>query len=472
MDNKRLASSRNLPSQRIVAKPFRKLIPGTDEYYYFHCLHFQNERQLAESQAILDAWRAKFGDTQPIRDMVARQRLNVRRESAANPGLPPHRTRAEPQPGSAIARSSCDATQPLDNSQLEIAKLLESAIAADRSLGLLETDALGLVLDRSLAPDQLRALIGRLERADLAGVVKRIAEELALKDSRGFGWASIHAQLTLEQLDELLVLRPSLLEDDAFVRAYTRDWHRPKVARCPTNRNSGSIWGDYSPGAGGCPNRRTVSKRSRSEICCVWTCRNASMIGSSSWNTCPYRGLPRITSLGESVIRGSASYSSTSRWILKFPCRPWETTVHWCVAILEHFLQSEDNVDAFAAYLNRQYLEKVLAETKILYGLGDEAVWYSKLSPADQRELRERIELRFAPHNQSQYVPDDAVSLDVELKNVQQLTVNIFEINTLSFYRNNQDPISTAIRLRWSRPERAAKTGILSTRTASPCRNN
>ena len=71
-----------------------------------------------------------------------------------------------------------------------------------------------------MAPDQLRAWLKRLDRADFNGLVKRIAEELALRDTPGFGWARVHGLLTIEQLDELLKLQPALLQHEPFIRAY------------------------------------------------------------------------------------------------------------------------------------------------------------------------------------------------------------------------------------------------------------
>ncbi|MCA9132778.1 MAG: hypothetical protein KDA45_06475, partial [Planctomycetales bacterium] len=52
-----------------------ELIPDTEEYFYYHCLHYQIQGQLPEAQAILEAWRAKLGDVASVRNMQARQRL-------------------------------------------------------------------------------------------------------------------------------------------------------------------------------------------------------------------------------------------------------------------------------------------------------------------------------------------------------------------------------------------------------------
>ena len=61
---------------------------------------------------------------------------------------------------------------------------------------------------------------------------------------------------------------------------------------------------------------------------------------------------------------------------------------------------------------------------------------------------KERVELRFAPQNKHQFsVQRRSVNLLVELKNVPQLIVKIYEINSLNHYRNRQQPIGTNIDL-------------------------
>ncbi|MGN6546639.1 MAG: hypothetical protein ACTHK7_16410, partial [Aureliella sp.] len=114
---------------------------------------------------------------------------------------------------------------------------------------------------------------------------------------------------------------------------------------------------------------------------------------------------------------------------------------------LEHFFQADDKLDDFAKYLGREYLTRVLAETKILYGAEDPAAWYAKLSPAEQKALRERVELRFAPQNKVTWTTGDSAELLVEVKNVPQLLIKIYEVNPRNYYRAFKRPIGTDIDL-------------------------
>ena len=54
-----------------------ELIPGSDDYFFYHCLHYQNTNQLDQSEVMLTQWLAEHSgrETASIRAMVDRQRL-------------------------------------------------------------------------------------------------------------------------------------------------------------------------------------------------------------------------------------------------------------------------------------------------------------------------------------------------------------------------------------------------------------
>ena len=65
------------------AEVLKELIPGTEDYYYFHCLHYQNTEQFEKVDEMLDKWisrydyqhRAGQGLNQRSREIVNRQML-------------------------------------------------------------------------------------------------------------------------------------------------------------------------------------------------------------------------------------------------------------------------------------------------------------------------------------------------------------------------------------------------------------
>ena len=61
----------------------KELIPGTEDYYYFHCLHYQNTEQFDKVDAMLNRWiksfdykyRAKQSISAKAREIVNRQMI-------------------------------------------------------------------------------------------------------------------------------------------------------------------------------------------------------------------------------------------------------------------------------------------------------------------------------------------------------------------------------------------------------------
>ena len=52
-----------------------QLIPGTEDYYYYHCLHYQNLQQYDRVEELLKAWIERFKETPRNREIRNRQAL-------------------------------------------------------------------------------------------------------------------------------------------------------------------------------------------------------------------------------------------------------------------------------------------------------------------------------------------------------------------------------------------------------------
>ena len=58
-------------------KALAQLIPGTEDYYYYHCLHCQNLGKLAEVEKILPVWIKRHGHTGRVEEIRNRQALLI-----------------------------------------------------------------------------------------------------------------------------------------------------------------------------------------------------------------------------------------------------------------------------------------------------------------------------------------------------------------------------------------------------------
>ena len=204
-------------------KALTQLIPGTEDYYYYHALHFQNTGLAAKYGEMLAQWTKRFPDSAQRKVIERRQALldydknpkasldYIRRELGLNFN---HQQEGKAQ----------EQKFPTELNQAEITwdKFLQQALSGSRNLGNLTEDAFHPLMksDRKLTQEQRRDLLSRAQLPDLPGLVKLIAEDLAAKESSGFGEFNIHRSLTIAQLDELRQLRADLLNNENYVHTY------------------------------------------------------------------------------------------------------------------------------------------------------------------------------------------------------------------------------------------------------------
>src|SRR5207237_2224227 len=100
---------------------------------------------------------------------------------------------------------------------------------------------------------------------------------------------------------------------------------------------------------------------------------------------------------------------------------------------LKHFLAGADSSKELEPFINDVYLRHLFAEVKIENGLGDAEQWASQLPPELFRQLKDRIDIDFAATNKTGFADDEPVRLDLFIKNVPNLLVKVFEVNTLNF---------------------------------------
>ena len=55
----------------------KQLIPGTEDYYYYHALHYLNTEQFAQAEAQLKPWIERFGHTARVTEIQTRHALLV-----------------------------------------------------------------------------------------------------------------------------------------------------------------------------------------------------------------------------------------------------------------------------------------------------------------------------------------------------------------------------------------------------------
>lgn len=418
-----------------------KLIPGTPDWYYYRCLEREQAGDLDAIPAILAAWVERHGRDERV--AVIENRLALLHFSARpdftwrylQKTLSLDFAARQELPG---ARSELPTV--LDQDLIARARLAQRALELHpRSLDGFHGGYLPRLLTADIEIGLLRQLLDRLDRSDLPGVVELVLRELDDPKSRGFGSLRLHGQLLLDQLDTLAARRPELLRVESFIGAYLARLAPGADEDATSDPVVREAWFDrletFTRGLGATQNSlkaQVLNGRLRHEF------------EQGRFDKARFLDYIRLPRRGSYVnadylrrVRNIAELVDVSRsFVPELPqVGDDEALVR---AGFERIFATEDTVEPYAPFIDKRWLERCLAETRILAGTGDVERWNSLLDdPGYFENLRERVEIDFAPTSKRFYAPADPVRLEVAVKNVATLLVKIYEIDALSFYAAN-----------------------------------
>ncbi|MBS0204879.1 MAG: hypothetical protein JSS49_18385, partial [Planctomycetes bacterium] len=200
----------------------KQLIPGTEDYYYFHALHYLNTEQFEKARELFAPWHQRHGQSGRLTEIQTRLAL-------LSYGT-------NPEQSLAYLRQKLGLHYPHQREQLGVEPNLPIVLdpqwisreqfvqrADGQSIDNLdgyEDSALDWVAAAAMNPNRRRNFLSRVQRPDDGTLVKLIADDLAHPNSGGFGSLPIHRQLLLTQLEDLLKLNGGLLNQQHFVTTY------------------------------------------------------------------------------------------------------------------------------------------------------------------------------------------------------------------------------------------------------------
>ena len=82
---------------------------------------------------------------------------------------------------------------------------------------------------------------------------------------------------------------------------------------------------------------------------------------------------------------------------------------------LLHFLTAADSPKEFEPYIDDVYLRHLFAEAKAVAGLGEPEQWAALLPPELFRQIKDRVDIDFAPSNKATFGADEPVRLAREI---------------------------------------------------------
>lgn len=418
----------------------RELIPGTEGYFLYHSLHYQNVGRIAEARKFLEDWESKLGHSQSLDRMRTRQSIL---EYTTDPDgsrdyLLKHFgiqiDHPAPQRDEAAHLAST-----LSPSVVDWEGLVRSSLQVPRRLSSIEDSALGYAFPMVQSKEDLWDWLARVRHPDTRGLLEAIERELRLPDSRGFGWCPIYQELTVEQLASLVKQFPSLLQSDKFVEIRLQKI-RPREGERFSDRNVRlQHLEELESFVSTLPDSQNSLKANILYQRLLLDEQRGIMdrdrflrflrLPNTRWICNPAF---REQSQSRNPIRLDAGFQNL---VLLEPIRDDSKLIE---RYLIHFFLSDPSYDDFANWLDREYLKELFSIAKILYGIGDPKRHYATLTAEKQKEISERVELVFAPTNQETYSEKDRVSLQLILKNTPDLVIKIYQLNPRNLLRSGE----------------------------------
>ena len=433
------------------AATLAQLIPGTEDYYYYHCLHYLNTEQFERAEALTRPWLQRFGQTARLTEIQTRYALLTYTKNPER-ALTYLRTHLDLHfnQQKIVLGAAPNLPITLDPRLISRDTLRAYSFAHWQNLDNFEDAALDWLASEDLTWERRRNLLQRLTRPDLANLPRLISENLRSPNAQPFGSFGIDRQLTLEQLRALLRLRPDLLNQTAFVQTVISklqpgadaDWrHDVALTRAYLERLQTFV-SRLAPVHNALKahvlyHRLLLDRRQGTYD------RKRFLAYLALPRQQPYMARPLLES--DEARRFPADLNANFTAITLLPIVGSDEEL--VRSYLKHFLVTADSPKEFEPYINDVYLRHLFAEVKVENGLGEAEQWASQLPPELFRQLKERIDIDFAPTNKTDFAVGQPVRLDLFVKNVPSLLVKVFEINTLHYYRTQQREVDTDINL-------------------------
>lgn len=433
------------------AEALQQLIPGTEDYYYYNCLHLQHTEQFDKADELINLWIKRYKYTTRVHEILNRQvLLTYDRNPQRALGRIQERLNLQFNHQREILGQKPNLPSTLDQKLISRETLAARANSRHRNLQGFEESAFEWLVSQRLDATRRRHLLQRIKRPDYKELVTLISDDLKEKSSQGFGKLAIHHLLMPAQLEELLKLQPALLNRTEFVNAWLANLHPQshvdwKHDRAEHDAYLERLWEFVSRLApvhnslkANVLYRRLEFDRAGGEFNKERFMTYIKLPRRVGYMNAKYMQVPEHARYACNLATNFAPQT------LLPAVGNDETLVR---SYLAHFFLKESSAKPYEPYINDSYLKHVLAETKIVNGLGDTEQWSSMLSPEQFKGLKDRVDLEFVPTNRAIYGPNDPVSLDLVVKNVKTLIVKVFEIKADNYYRDHLSEVDTDMNL-------------------------
>jgi len=430
-----------------------ELIPGSEDHYFYYCLHYQVSGESEKAEALLAQWKVDTNaqNSRLIQGSEDRQRLLTYNRSADRSidyFLNRLNIKLDHTPPVAVGEVLYPST--FDNAALEPNSLIDTV--EQRQLtraGLRRLAARVLANEVTLPRQRITAMLDQIDGPWMPNLDQLIIKEQSLSTpfQQTFGDRQAHQWLTLEQLQTIAKAVPNLAASDAMVSAVLRRLRptddedmrqQPEVRVAYLERIGRYV--NTLPEAYLSLKAATLYQRLQHDLSCGEFNRDRFI---------RYLKLPRrswlVPEINLSVPRLLAELGTDFNDLALLPAISDEQPL--VRTYLEHFLKDVESTAAFDGLLLPNYLRSVFAETKLLHGVEPADRWFAMLETNQRKQIRDRVEVTLAPTNPRTHDATKPSSLVLDLKQVDKLVVRVYRINTLSYYRTRTNQVDTDIDL-------------------------
>ncbi|MCR5413802.1 MAG: hypothetical protein K6F50_03620 [Kiritimatiellae bacterium] len=116
-------------------------------------------------------------------------------------------------------------------------------------------------------------------------------------------------------------------------------------------------------------------------------------------------------------------------------------------AYISFYRRANEDLSPYSGLIEERALVKLIEETELLMGVDAEEVDTSVFTPAEFKEIQERVELEWLKSNPKTFAADDDVTLGVDVKNVKKLRISIYELDPFAAMRVVDGELTTALDL-------------------------
>ncbi len=447
-------------------KALGELVPGSEDYYFFHCLHYQSTRNEAKFKEFMEQWRKRFPDEN------ARRRVIENRQALLDYDATPQQTldylkrqlNVTHHHQQEVRDQKPNLPGVLDPKLVSRDVFERVALSNDQSLGGLSQHAMETLVRNkvALSPQQRRALLSKLQRPDVPNLPETIIADLKTQESQGFGEFNIHRALLPAQLDTLVKAIPALATREAFVHTRLRKLAPSPdvdVAFDPAEREAWleRIW-TYAktlPPAFNTLKAQILYQRLDHD-------RAKGVYDQARF--IEYLKLPRSFGYVNPKWLEKRSQASDPQCDLNADLsagllahRPIITDEplvrEYFLALFDQAAKAnaaalgEGMMAPYTDYVLDSWLKPLLAEALIVGGHGTAENWASLLSPTDFQRLKERVDIEFPATNPPFFQPGDIANFEVVVKNTPKLIVKIYELNALNFFLTQKRQLNTDLNL-------------------------